>query len=221
MPFHFFVGFLIGAVSMLFFLWHAKGESVLADAVSLKALVEKKWLVALMSGLFFGGLFSLNAFVFPGRFLFFDVLSVLLIFSALYDLLFRLIPLPLMLSIVVFVLSSSFFFSILLPSWEALWGGGIVGGVVLLLYLVSKGRGIGEADVLLAFILGFLFGWDRGLLVFSAANFLGLLVILPLIVLLGKERMKQVPLVLFIVIAVLFEFYFDYSGALLHWLQLA
>lgn len=221
MPFHFFVGFLIGAVSMLFFLWHAKGESVLAEAGSLKALVEKKWLVALLSGLFFGGLFSLNSFIFAERFLFFDVLSVLLVFSALYDLLFRLIPLPLLLSVVVFVLSSSFFFSILLSSEEALWGGGIVGGVVLLLYLVSKGRGIGEADVLLAFVLGFLFGWDRGLLVFSAANFLGLLVILPLIALLGKKRMKQVPLVLFIVIAVLLEFYFDYSGALLEWLQLS
>jgi len=218
---HFFVGGFLGVFCMLLFLKHAKGEAAFSDASLLKAVLKTPTLVVMISGFLFGGLFSLNAFLFPELFFFFDLLTIFLVFSALYDFLFRLLPLPLLLSMMAFLVVASLFFSTLIPFQEALLGGGVVGGVVLLLYLISKGRGIGEADILYAFILGFLFGWEQGLIVFSAANFLGLLVILPLLGWLGKERMKEVPLVLFIVVAVFLEFYFDYSESLLHWLQLS
>lgn len=221
MIYHFFVGSLLGILGVHLFLKHAKTEEAFSDALMLKVVLKNPALVSIISGLIFAGLFCLNAFFFPQYFFFFDLLTVFLVFSALYDFLFRLLPLPLVLSMMAFLAIASLFFSTLMPFQEALLGGGVVGGVVLLLYLVSKGKGIGEADILYAFILGFLFGWEHGLIVFSAANFLGLLVILPLLGWLGKERMKEVPLVLFIVMAVFLEFYFGYSDILLRWLQLS
>jgi len=80
---------------------------------------------------------------------------------------------------------------------------------------VTRGKGIGEADIFLAGVTGALFGWMEGLLVFSAANFLGLVAVLPLIALFGKKRMKQIPLVFFIVLAIFLEWYVGYTDPLL------
>ena len=141
---------------------------------------------------------------------FLHVVSLALIMAALADVLYRLVPAPLLFGLWVVILLAEAFLGYPMAISSGIAGALAVGGVVLALYVVTKGRGIGEADVVLAFILGMLFGWRVGLVVFAVANMLGLVVVLPLIAVLGKERMKQIPLVFFIVLAIFLEWYFGY-----------
>lgn len=140
----------------------------------------------------------------------YHILSLGLIMAAISDVLYRIVPGLLLLGIWVVVLLAQAFLGYPMVISMGIAGAAAVGGVVLALYLITKGRGIGEADVVLAFVLGMLFGWRVGLVVFAVANMLGLLVVLPLIPILGKDRMKHIPLVFFIVLAIFLEWYLGY-----------
>jgi len=167
---------------------------------------------------FFGAfVFALNATFFDVGYalLYWQFLSFVLLAIASFDLAFRLIPLPLMLLLLILVFGSLFISSLSsLSLGGAFIGAGLVGGIVLLLYALTRGRGIGEADVLLAFIIGLLFGWSRGLIVFSAANFLGLIAVVPYLILFGRDSVQQIPLVTFLVMAILLEWYLGYTELL-------
>lgn len=178
------------------------------------------WFYQIFVALLVAGVFVLNAVMLDTGWalIYWQLMSVLMIAAAVYDLAFRLIPVPVMAALMLVALFSPLLFAFPLPYWESFGGGLIVGSLVLVLYLVTKGQGIGEADVLMAFVIGMMFGWVKGLLVFSAANFLGLAVVLPLIMVLGKKRMKQIPLVFFLVLAIFFEWYLGYTGLVLGWM---
>lgn len=139
------------------------------------------------------------------------VISFLLLLTAYYDLLLRLIPVKLLAVLFGVVLLSVGVWGFPFLLSQSLIGALAVGGVVLFLYFITSGKGIGEADVIMAFVLGMLFGWMKGLLVFSVANFIGLIVILPLMLVLGKEKTRMIPLVLFMVMAVFLEWYVGYT----------
>ena len=147
-----------------------------------------------------------------------QLMTVLLLAAALYDLFFRLIPIVLLLALVSVALLFPLLWSIPLSPFDAGVGAAVVGGVVLLLYAATKGRGIGEADIFLGAVIGALFGWIEGLLVFSVANFLGLVVMIPFIAALGKARTKLIPLVSFLVLAIFLEWYGGYTKVVLEWI---
>lgn len=77
---------------------------------------------------------------------------------------------------------------------------------ILVLYLITQGRGMGFGDVKLSFIIGFYFGLPAGLAVIYFAFVLGAVVALPLIVL-GKKRLKsRIAFGPFLVLSTLFVF---------------
>lgn len=68
-----------------------------------------------------------------------------------------------------------------------------VTGLYGLLFIISKGRWIGDSDVIYGVFVGLVLGWQLGLLVVFIANLLGLLVILPQLVTSKLERNAQIP----------------------------
>ena len=147
--------------------------------------------------------------------IFWIILAVLLILAAVYDLAFRLIPLWLILVLVLYVLLSSAIFSVPLSILPALLGAVVVGCLVLTVYLVTRGRGLGEADIIIAAVIGMLFSWSKGLIVFAAANFIALIVVLIMRGFFSSKKMKYIPLVFFLVIAIFLEMFVGYSGLVL------
>jgi|CXWL01.1.fsa_nt_gi Flp pilus assembly protein protease CpaA len=142
-------------------------------------------------------------------------IGLLLLTAAIYDLIYRAIPLIILIALVALSFLMPFVAQTTLLPADSIYGGGIVGGLVLLIYLLTGRRGIGEADIFLSAVIGLLFGWKSGLLVFSAANMIGLLVMLPLILIFGRERMKMIPLGTFLVIAIFLEWAFSYAELVL------
>jgi prepilin signal peptidase PulO-like enzyme (type II secretory pathway) len=213
----FLAGSIFGTVSAGVFLWMVQRDRELEVPDWIKGIQTqspRRWCFFVFFALLHGMVFWLNSRL-PGAVLVYNGLSVLLLFSALYDVSFRLIPVSVIWAIIWWVFLSSLLVSQPLPISGSALGAGVVGGVVLLLYVVTRGRGIGEADIFLAGVTGALFGWLKGLLVFSAANFLGVMIILPLIGVFGKERMKLIPLVFFIVFAIFLEWYVGYTDFIL------
>lgn len=75
------------------------------------------------------------------------------------------------------------------------------GGVLLLLYGITRGRGIGFGDVKLAAALGIAFAWPDSLVIIGLAFVLGTLAALPALVL-GKTELKAaIPFGPFIALA--------------------
>lgn len=219
------LGFFLGLALGQLLLYSAKaGKKILfADFSILSQEGQERFNVylSIVLGVILGAIFVLNYYWLAAVWwdlVFWQLLSLLLVAVAVYDLAFRLVPALLMGLLVAVCLLASLFFSLPLVLGESLLGAAVVGALVLALYLITRGKGIGEADLLLALVLGLLFGWLKGLVVFAAANFLGLVFVLPLIAILGKKRMKQVPLVFFLVVVIFLEWYMEYSGLVLEML---
>ncbi len=89
---------------------------------------------------------------------------------------------------------------------------GVLGGLYLVLYLVSKGRWIGFGDVKLGLALGLLIGdWALALVALFSANLIGTLIVLPLLAVGKLKRTSRVPfgplLIAGAVFALLFGWY--------------
>lgn len=151
---------------------------------------------------------------------FWQIITVMLLLVAFYDLAYRLIPEVLLWVLVAFVFFYSLVFSFPLEMMDALLGCAVVGGLVFLFYVLTKGKGIGGADVYVSAVVGLMYGWSEGLLVFSLANILGVAIILPLSLWLGKKKVRQVPLVFFLVLAIYLESYFLITDEVFRFLAL-
>lgn len=78
---------------------------------------------------------------------------------------------------------------------------GILSGIYLLLYLVSGGRWIGFGDVKLGLVLGLLLAdWQLGFLTLFLANFIGCLVVIPLMAKGKLTRTSHVPFGPFLIV---------------------
>jgi len=86
---------------------------------------------------------------------------------------------------------------------------GALGGLYLVLYLVSRGRWIGFGDVKLGLALGLLLGdWALALVALFTANLLGTLIVLPLLAAGKLKRDSHVPFGPLLIVGTLLAFLF-------------
>ncbi len=98
------------------------------------------------------------------------------------------------------------------PLVSAVGAVGVLGGLYLLIYLISKGRWVGFGDVKLGLALGLLLGdWALALLALFLANLIGTLVVIPLLASRKLKRDSRVPFGPFLIagtfISLLFGWY--------------
>ena len=97
---------------------------------------------------------------------------------------------------------------------EVFWGGLAIGGVLLLLYIASRG-GMGLGDVKLGVVLGTWLGWQQGLLSILFALCLGSIVGVLLIAIRVKTRKDAIPFGPFMCLSGIIMLY--YGSELLAW----
>jgi len=94
----------------------------------------------------------------------------------------------------------------------------ILGGLYTLLWLVSKGRWVGEGDIYLGFGLALFLGdWRYAFITLFAANLIGTLVILPLLATGRLGRGSQVPFGPFLMVGFLVAWFF--GELIINWYQ--
>lgn len=155
-------------------------------------------LVELASGLLFVGAFTRTAASTPGTEFLFALTAlfwVVLLALVVYDLRHTLIPLPLLgvLSALTVILTGMQYALGLMNVWDALLGAAICGGFFGLLVLVTRGRGMGLGDALLAAILGLFLGVDAGIAASVIAVWIATIVGVSLII--GQSVFQRIALV--------------------------
>lgn len=136
--------------------------------------------------------------------LFFLVLS--LAFLAIYDGLYGELPVPFLIIAIILAIFMNFYNF----SWQAIGNAAlsalILGGLYLLLYLVSKGKWVGDGDWLLGLSIGLALGspW-LALLTLFLSNLLACLVMLPK----TKGKNKRIPFGPFLVSAFIIIYSFS------------
>lgn len=147
--------------------------------------------------------FNLSMFAWLGI-----VSSLIVIFFA--DLKYQIIPDSIQLSLLVFAhllkITQGITFATLLPCYLAAL---IVALPILVLYLVTRGRGMGFGDAKLAFTMGFLLGVKGGLLAVYFGFILGAVVGLILILLKKKGIKSKIAFGPFLVVGTLIIIYWQ------------
>ncbi|MDX2776301.1 prepilin peptidase [Streptomyces caniscabiei] len=149
-----------------------------------------------------------------GLFSLWIVTAVLLIILFAYDLKWFLLPNKVMFPL-IFVTAIIAVLQILLsPDWVGALismaiGIAILSGLYLLLWLISKGEWIGFGDVKLGLALALILAdWQLAFLALFAANFFGMMIVLPGM-LMGKiTRQTRVPFGPLLTVGALFSFFF-------------
>ena len=146
-------------------------------------------------------------------------LGVLLWSMALSDLLWKRVPVVLLLITGAIPFVASFGWGYPHSLADVALGVAVVAGVISLLYIGTKRKGIGEADVLMGVFLGGWLGWTKGLLVFSLGNMIGLAALALLFPFVPSKKLKEVPLVFFLVMAFYVDQYAQLSQRVLDLMQ--
>jgi leader peptidase (prepilin peptidase)/N-methyltransferase len=136
-------------------------------------------LVELATGLLFLAVFYSRSSILGQLFYFYIISSLIVIF--VYDLKHYIIP-----DMVVYPAIGL----ALLYSFSNLWPAILASAFFLLLFLATKGKGMGLGDVKLAFLMGLVLGWPNILLALFLSFLLGSIIGLSLIFL-GKKGLKS------------------------------
>ena len=89
---------------------------------------------------------------------------------------------------------------------------GVLGGIYLLIWLISKGEWIGFGDVKLGVVLGFLLGnWQLAFLALFLANVIGLLIVLPGLLTKKMSRGSQIPFGPMLMLGFIVSLYFGHT----------
>lgn len=139
-----------------------------------------------------------------------------LIFLALYDLKWLLLPnkivYPMIIGATLLVLAESIFFDggveVLKDSAFGLL---FAGGIFYALFAVSKGKWIGGGDVKLGIFIGIFLGFSRSVLTFVLAFNIAAIVILPLLLLGIVKRKTPVPFGPFLILATIVSTLYGYE----------
>jgi prepilin signal peptidase PulO-like enzyme (type II secretory pathway) len=90
---------------------------------------------------------------------------------------------------------------------------GVLSGLYLLIYLISKGRWVGFGDVKLGLALGLIIGdWALALLALFLANLIGTLIVLPLLATGKLKRDSRVPFGPFLIAGTSISLFFGWYG---------
>lgn len=177
-------------------------------------------IVELLTGLLFAGSFMLTyPFVSVMELLIFTALLVFwssFIVLTVYDIKHTLVPLSFSLSLIgsaLFVrLFEALSFSSMMPLYDALIGGLIFGGFLLLLYLLTRGKGMGLGDAYVGVALGIFFGTIKTFDVIIISFWIGAVIGIILLVLKKGFKMKsEVPFVPFLFLGTLIGAFTDFS----------
>lgn len=130
---------------------------------------------------------TVSPYSFPIQLLYFFLVSVLIVIF-LVDAKYGLIPLSLV--------GIAFFISLILMVVQGrldiiylLVSGGIIGGIFLAIFAVTRGKGMGFGDVVYAFFMGSLLGLPKSLLALYVAFLTGATVAL-ILVLAGRKKLR-------------------------------
>ena len=161
--------------------------------------------------------FAIQTSIEIGLFALWIIAAVLLIILFAYDLKWFLLPNRAMFPLIFVTAIIAVLQIALSPDWvgtliSMLIGVFILSGLYLLLWLVSKGEWIGFGDVKLGLALAFIVAdWQLAFLALFAANFFGLLIVLPGM-LMGKiSRQTRVPFGPLLILGALFSFFFGHD----------
>ncbi|MEA2007128.1 MAG: prepilin peptidase [Patescibacteria group bacterium] len=181
-------------------------------------------LLFLFVGLKFGGdFFALDLWLIV-EILYFLLIAFLLLVIFVWDLKYMLIPDELVVlgigSSLIYLFFKQFTSSC---SWldpncfflEALFGGLVVFGFFLLLFVFSKGKWIGGGDVKLGFLLGIVVGWRESYMFLLLAYVVGALVSLILVAKNKKNLHSKIPFGPFLIVATWIVLFF--GEKLLQW----
>jgi len=141
-----------------------------------------------------------------------------------YDAKWYLLPNSVTFTVVALGVVSVVLRGFMIGNWESilfntLGAVGVLSGIYLVLYLVSKGRWIGFGDIKLGLALGLLLAdWQLALLALFAANLLGCLVVIPFLLTKKLSRTSQVPFGPFLIIGMIVTQLFGWY--LLEWTAL-
>ena len=91
---------------------------------------------------------------------------------------------------------------------SALASVGVLAGIYLLLWLVSRGRWVGFGDIKLGVGLGLLLiNWELALVAFVLANVIGCLYVIPLLLAKKVSRMSRIPFGPFLILGTIIAMY--------------
>ena len=135
------------------------------------------------------------------------VFAIIMCFLGIYDGLYGELPvlflyLAIATSLVIVILRQAAIFASGGASWTptlmALASGAVLGGLYLLLYLISKGKWVGDGDWLLALAVGLSLGspW-LAIIALFAANFSATVVMFPIIKQKGNHKLHFGPFLVF------------------------
>ncbi|MBU1045560.1 prepilin peptidase [Patescibacteria group bacterium] len=88
-------------------------------------------------------------------------------------------------------------------------------GLFLLIYLISRGKWIGFADIKLAMLLGLILGWPKIALSLFLSFFIGAIIGIGLIVFSGKKLKSEIPFAPFLIAGTLIAFF--WGQGLINW----
>ena len=157
-------------------------------------------LVELITGI----LFLLNYCLFTNYYLLFTVylaITVLVVYSAVYDAKTMYLP---DWSTYTLIFLSLFFVHSIGNIYSAIGASGFL----LLLYLITKGKGMGLGDVYLALFMGLLLGWPKIILAFYIAFIVGAIWGIILLILKRKKIKSEVPFGPFLLLGTMVVWYF-------------
>jgi leader peptidase (prepilin peptidase)/N-methyltransferase len=171
-----------------------------------KPIGWKILLVEIFTGLVF--VLSYLAFNFNWSFILAVVLGSILLIIFFYDSEHQLIPDPLililfLLFIVKFIFNLAPHFYSSLNFWQPIIGGLIAAGFFLLVYLVTRGRGMGLGDVKLGLVLGLFLGIKLSIFMLWLAFFVGAILAAIMLISKLKKRTDKIAFAPFLVIGFL------------------
>jgi prepilin signal peptidase PulO-like enzyme (type II secretory pathway) len=152
--------------------------------------------------------FALSAWQAQASFGLWLLYIVLLATLFVYDLRWMVLPDALVLPLialglldVALRLSAAHNLTLVAYAQQVLLGGCALGGVYLLLYVISKGRWIGSGDVKLGWFIGMILGWEYALCALFLANILCAAIVLPVHITGKLPAKSRVPFGPFLIIA--------------------
>ena len=129
------------------------------------------------------------------------VVIVFLVFSAVFDLKYMILP---DFSTIILVSSALLlWFSGHFSQWDYLISAILSFGFLGFLYLVTKKKGMGFGDVKLAFFMGLFLGWPKIIIAFYVAFIVGAAISLILIIFKKAGRKTQIPFGPFLILGTL------------------